>query len=262
MLASTARPLSLWRDVICPKEHGSWSLAGEPIALALPVAPSAPGALLGLALVAGFFARRPLRAVAIERRPERRPAAWRAVGLCVGGAVAALGAAVVLVGANWLMWLVPAALAGAAFAWCDARGAGRAELAELAGATAFALTPIAIAVLGGWTPAAAVALSVVMVGRAAPSVATVRAFIRAAKTGARHDAFPLGASLGALLAATWLATAGWAPRFAAVALGLFALRSFALLVLFRPAWRARTLGMFEAAAGVLFILGLAATWPV
>ena len=259
-IATATRPVALWRDIICPKEHGSWSLAFEPLALGLLVAPSVPGALLGITLGAAFFARRPLRLAMLERRPERRAPAWRALGLCSAIALGGLAGAIALEGVAWLAWLAPAALAGAVFAFFDARGEGREEIAELAGATAFALTPIALAILGGVAVPQAIALGVLMTARAAPSVACVRAFLRAAKTGVRRDAPALIAAVGGLLAGCWLVRAGIAPRFAAVALAVFAVRTLALLVLLRPAWRARTLGMIETVLGVGFVVGLAATW--
>ena len=257
----TPRPLSLWRDLLCPREHGSWSLAFEPIALGLLVAPSAAGAWLAVALAAVFFARRPARTALHEPRRERRHAAYRALAFCLalaGGALAlAAGAAEITA----LAWLAPAAGAGAVFALCDARGAGREEWAELAGATAFALTPIAFAALAGHSPARALALGLLMTARAAPAVATVRAFLRTAKTGERRNGTALTASLGAVGLAFVLVRRGDAPWFAVAALGLLAARTLALLVVLRPAWRARTVGVIEAIAGVAFVAGLALTWP-
>ena len=255
------RPLSLWRDLICPREHGSWSLAFEPIALGLLVAPSGAGGWLAVALAAVFFARRPARAALHEPRRERRHAAYRALALCVALAGAALALAAGTMEITALAWLAPAAGAGVIFAFCDARGAGREEWAELAGATAFALTPIAFAALAGHSPAQALALGLLMTARAAPSVATVRAFLRAAKTGVRRDGIALTTSLGAVVLAFVLVRRGDAPWFAVPALGLFAARTLALLVVFRPAWRARTVGMIEASAGIVFVAGLALTWP-
>ncbi len=255
------RPVSLWRDLICPREHGSWSLAFEPIALALLVAPSAAGVALALALTALFFARRPARAALSEPRRERRHAAYCALALCGSIAATALAFAALAADLTALVWLAPAAGAGAIFAYCDARGAGREEWAELAGATAFALTPIAFAMVAGFSPARALALGLLMTARSAPSVATVRAFLRAAKLGTRRDGIALLSSFGALGLAFWLARQGHAPWFAVLALGLFAARTVALLVVFRPAWRARTVGMIEAVAGVAFVAGLALTWP-
>lgn len=254
------RPTSLWREVVCPKEHGSWSLALEPVALGLLVAPSAAGACLGVSLTAAFLARRPLRLALLERRPERRTAARQALAWCIAAAAVGCGGAVALAGISWGVWLAPATVAAAAFAFCDARGDGREELAELAGATAFALTPIAFAILGELGRESAVALGLLMLARAAPSVATVRAFLRGAKTGVRRDGFALFATGAALLLGLALALRGLAPWFAVGVLGVFALRTLALLVVFRPAWRARNVGMLEAALGVVFVIGLAVTW--
>jgi hypothetical protein len=52
---SPPAPMARWRDVILPKEHGSWSLALEPIALGLLVAPSWAGGSLAVAVLAGFL---------------------------------------------------------------------------------------------------------------------------------------------------------------------------------------------------------------
>src|SRR5688572_20448088 len=66
-----ARPVS----VFLPKEHGSWSLALEPLALGLLIAPSWAGGALAGAVLAGFFVRRPLKAAFtadLQRRREAR----------------------------------------------------------------------------------------------------------------------------------------------------------------------------------------------
>lgn len=245
---------------MAPKEHGSWSLAFEPLALALLVAPSLPGALFALSLAAGFFARRPLKAAFSERRPERRADSRRALAGCLALALLAFGAAIALGGTAWLRWLAPMVAAGGVFAYFDVRGAGREEAAEIAGSAAFALAPAAFAGLAGWTPLAAIGLAIVMLGRAVPSVLCVRAFLRAGKTGVRRDAPALAAALVALTAAAVLAFNGAVPFFAVVALTALAVRAFALLVVLRPTWRARSIGMLEAILGLLFVLSLAAAW--
>lgn len=61
------RPASVG-TVFLPKEHGSWSLALEPLALGLLVAPSLAGGALAGAVLAGFFARRPLKAALARKR--------------------------------------------------------------------------------------------------------------------------------------------------------------------------------------------------
>lgn len=262
-MAPTHRmPVTLWRDTLAPKEHGSWSLAFEPIILALLVAPSWPGALLGVALAAGFFSRRPLRIVGLERRAERRAMALRAAAGCLAITVTAGIAAALLGGIAWLAWLVPTVVAGAFFVWFDTRGDGREEAAEVAGAAAFALVPAAFAALAGWAAPASLALALVMLGRSVPSVLCVRAFLRAAKTGVARNATALLAALSAVAIAAMLVLRGVAPLFALVAAVFFAARSFILLVTPKPALRARTVGMLEAAFGVAFVAGLALTWGV
>ena len=64
--------LPRWSDLVWPKEHGSWSLALEPVALGLIAAPSLGGIALGMAVMAGFFARRPLKIAVGDRNPARR----------------------------------------------------------------------------------------------------------------------------------------------------------------------------------------------
>ena len=77
MTENPARDFS-FRALVLPKEHGSWSLAFEPVALALLAAPSWAGAALAGATVAGFFVRRPLKlAVTLPAADERRRAALR-----------------------------------------------------------------------------------------------------------------------------------------------------------------------------------------
>ena len=252
--------VSLWRDCMAPKEHGSWSLAFEPIALSLLLAFSVPGALFAVVLIAVFFARRPMRIVRVERRRDRRLAAWEALGGCAVTVIAAGIAAVALGGTAWLMWLVPMALCGGVFAWFDVRGAGREEAAEIAGAAAFALAPAAFAALAGWTRIESVALAILAVGRAVPSVMCVRAFLRAAKTGVPRDAPALVVAVVAVVAAAILFERKVAPLAALLAMIVFATRAFALLVVVRPAWRARTVGIVDAVLGIGFVAVMAVAW--
>ena len=67
--------------LMLPKEHGSWSLALEPVALGLLVAPSAAGAALAAAAVSGFFLRRPWKLMSGAKRDPRQPLAVAWVGI-------------------------------------------------------------------------------------------------------------------------------------------------------------------------------------
>ena len=55
------RPRAAWRSVAIPDEHGGWGLTAEPVLLGLLVAPSWPGALLGVAAFVAFLVRSPSR---------------------------------------------------------------------------------------------------------------------------------------------------------------------------------------------------------
>ena len=249
-----------WREVVWPREHGSWSFALEPLALGLIAAPSLAGACLALAVFAGFLARRPLRQALSDPQPARRAEARGPLALISLVALVGLAGAVGWGGVAWLQWLVPAAAAGALFLRFDLRAAGREEIAEVAGTSAFALVPAALAALAGWSPESGAALALLMVGRAAPSVLTVRACVRAAKTGERRVAPALISTGLALVVAVGFVRGGIAPAAAAWLLALFAARSLALLVWPRPALRARTLGMIETVLGAFFVLQVASRW--
>ncbi len=252
--------ISLWRDCIAPKEHGSWSLAFEPLVFSLLIVPTAPGCLLALAFAAGFLGRRPLRLIWSERRPDRRGAIYAAFLLCVAIAALSVLGTLMLAGGDWTVWLAPVAIAGGVFAYYDTRGAGREEAAEVAGSAAFALAPAAFGILGGWAPESATALAVLMTGRSVPSVLFVRAYLRAAKTGVRRDGPALVTAGLGLATVTYFHLRGSVPLFAAVAMLGFFLRALTLLVLMRPGWRARRIGMIEAVLGILFVAGVAANW--
>lgn len=249
-----------WRDVMIPREHGSWSLAFEPLALGLLVAPSAAGALFALAVVAAFIARRPLRIAWSDASSGRCVAARRALLACAVVAAAFLLGAVSLTGIAWTLWLLPSAAAGAVFVAFDLRHGGREEPAEIAGSAAFAFLPAALATVAGWPAPAALALGLVMLGRTVPTVLCVRAYLRGAKTGVARTAPALAAALLAFAGATILVVLDLVPVTVAVLLGALALRSGVLLVFPRPALRARTLGLVEAIAGAVFVFCAAAAW--
>ena len=254
------RLLARWRELVWPREHGSWSLALEPVALGLLVAPSAAGACLAGAVLAAFFARRPLRTAVGDATPARCIEALGPLAALVAVAFAAILGVIAVSGVAWMAWLVPAAIAGAAFLYFDLRSEGRAEAAEVAGAAAFAFLPAAFVALAHGGAAKSLAVALLMLGCAVPAVLTVRAALRAAKTGVLRRAPALATSAIALAAAAILARENLAPLAALVLLAILALRTLALLVWPRPAWRARTLGMIEAALGVVFVVTLSGAW--
>src|SRR4051812_13381501 len=116
---SALSPAQSWRESVWPKEHGSWSLAFEPVALGLLCAPSTAGAFLALAVAAGFFARRPLRNAWCEVSAERRGHAQEALAGCATLAVLGLIAALTIAGTEWFTSLLPTVALGVVFAGYD-----------------------------------------------------------------------------------------------------------------------------------------------
>lgn len=242
-----------FRDLVLPREHGSWSLALEPLAFGLLVAPSLPGLLFALAVIAAFFARRPLNLAVRESRPARRSAARHAAFVCVGIAAVFFGLTLVSAGAAWTIWLLPSLLAGGIFLGFDLRGLGRAQIAEVAGAAAFAFLPAALAALAGKTGVVAVVPGMLMLFRAIPTVLVVRSVLRGAKAGDYRPTLPIAATIVAAGFVTMLAIERFTSWVLAGLLGMLALRAVVLLGFPRPALRARTIGMIEAMGGVVFV---------
>lgn len=247
-----------FRSLVLPKEHGSWSFAFEPLILGLAVAPSRPGLVFALAVVAGFFIRRPLKlAVTLAPVDERCQPALRWAVLWSALALAGLGGTLQL--SSWLaLWpLLLAIPFGAIFLWFDLRNDMRDAEAELAGSTTFALLPATVALLAGWSSAAALGLAAIMITRSFPTVLAVRSYLRRAKGQTINPGTTLAIAGAAAVIVAILARMEIVPAFAVwFATGLF-LRAIVLLTLLPPKWPAKRIGQIEAIIGVLYLAGLA-----
>ncbi len=251
-----------WRAAIqlsLPKEHGSWSLALEPVAFGLLVAPSAAGGALAVAAVSGFFLRRPMKLLFSGKSDPRQPLAAACLGIFLFAALAGLLLAARFGGVEKLWPLLPAVLAGLVFVWADSRNEAREGVAEVAGAVAFGLLPAAFAALAGWNVNQSLALTAMSLTRSVPTVLTVRTCLRLAK-GKDFSATPsVAAAVAGIVLMAWLAAQHLAPWIAAVFAVIFALRTMWLL-LWRPQITARKIGITEALLGGLMVLVLALTW--
>jgi hypothetical protein len=251
-------PAPSTRSLLLPKEHGSWSLAFEPLALGLLAAPSPAGGALALAVAAGFFARRPLKlGFTLPANDDRRGPARRwalLLSFLAGGALLAVALARGLADLWPLLLAVPC---GGLFLWFDLRNEMREAEAEFAGCTAFALVPATFATLAGWPPAHALALAAVMLARSLPTVLAVRTCLRLGKGRPAGPALPLFAAAGAGLLLAFLATRGLVPRTAPVLALVLLGRAFLYVTPLRPAWSARRVGVNEAVLGGLFVATLA-----
>lgn len=250
-----------FRSLVVPREHGSWSLALEPVALGLLVAPTRAGVWLALAVIAGFFTRRPLKLTwTLEAGDERRQPALRWMLLFAGLALGALAVAGQFSSGRALWPLLLAAPFGAAFLWFDLRNAMREAEAELAGCLAFAVVPAAFATLAGWRSEPALALAALMCARSVPTVLTVRLYLRLAK-GRPSSLLPALASAAAVFALSiGLFALHLIPAAAVGLVGLLTARTTFLLSPFAPAWSARQVGLTEAIVGLVYLAGLALTY--
>jgi hypothetical protein len=246
-----AQPAPAPATVFLPKEHGSWSLALEPLALGLLIAPSLAGAALAVAALAGFFARRPLQSTLAAGQSARRRNAGKTLAVLSAAALAGFSEAVALAGWAPLWPLLAGGPLGLIFVYFDAQGEARAAAAEVAGSAAFALLPAAIAALAGWPAGTALALAALALARNVPAVLTVRTCLRRLRQQSDGRAAALLAAGASAAGAGWLAATGNMPWIAAGVPSLLLARTVLLTVLLPPRWPARRLGQFEATLGAL-----------
>lgn len=241
-----------FKMLLLPREHGSWSLAFEPVVLVLLVAPSAAGAALALAAGAGFFTRRPLKLALTlpSSNPRRSPA--RIAAICFALMAGAALAGAVMLGSLPRLWpLLLVIPFGALFLWFDLRNAMREAEAELAGSAAFALLPAAGATLAGWPAPAALALAALALARSVPTVVTVRTYLRLNKGEPTRALMALAAVSVAFALVSILTLQGLVPAMAVAVSAMLWVRTGWLLSGLRPDWPARKVGVMEAVLGVV-----------
>src|SRR3954468_14596092 len=160
-------------SIFLPKEHGSWSLAFEPLALGMLLAPSLAGGAFLAAAVAVFFARRPGK-IAFSSEPVKGWRESREALVVLSSLVAAGGfEALVLADGRGLWPLLIAAPFCLLFAWFDSKGQGRAAAAELCGTAAFGFLPAVFSALAGLPPQVALTFALLALIRSIPTVLTV-----------------------------------------------------------------------------------------
>lgn len=254
----------LWRQVAVPREHGGWGLTLEPVLLGLLIAPSLPGAALGLAAFAAFLVRTPLKlAVGDVRRHQ-----WQQRSRLAGRFAAAelvlitLCAAVGVLAAADLRWLLPVAAAAPFVAvelWFDVRGHGRRLVPELCGSVGIAAATAAIVLAGGGAWRLAVGAWLVLTARSLGAIPFVRAQIMRVRRsevtggGVRHSDAAQAAALVVGVIAVML------DRRLTVGLGWLVLLAVLQIVWVRRAPSPpKVLGIRQMALGVGLVLATSA----
>jgi hypothetical protein len=262
---TSAAPVA-WKSVALPVEHGGWGFMAEPALLGMAIAPSAAGVCLGLATLAAFLARHPLKLLLLDRRrgarAPRTALAARFALVYAASALLLVGLALVLGDARLIAPLLAAAPLGAIALAADAAGQSRDAAAEAAGAAALGGAATAIALAGGTLPGIAWAAWALVASRAIVSILYVRARLRLDRGVAAGPRRVLVAHAAALALALGLARAGAGPWLGAIAF---------LALLARAAWglssrrrrmRPQAIGYQELGYGLLTLALLAVGYRV
>lgn len=247
---------STLRSVALPTEHGGWSLTIEPVVLALVVAWSWSGVLLGLAAVLAFVARTPVKIVLVDRwrgrHLDRTSTALRVVSVELAVlAVLVAGAALRAEEPFWAPVAVAAPLVLVEL-WFDMRSRSRRLLPELAGTIGIGSVAAAIVLADGGGRGLAVALWCVVAARSVAAITSVRH-----QVAHRHGHPPsTTVSDAAQLVAVALVVLGWifgAVPFASVA-AVAAVAMLGLRAVRVPPPRPAVIGLQQMAIGLLVVV--------
>ncbi len=234
--------------------------------LGLLVAPGWAGAGIGLAAVAAFLTRHPLKLWLTDvRRGVRYPRT--ALAARVAFAYAAAGILGLVLAAAVARAPDPQSAAIWAFFWWplilalpliaiqlhfDARGQGRNLLPEITGAAATGSVAAAIALAVGRDAGLAYGLWLVLAMRAVAAIFYARTMVMRA----RGIAVPPGQAYAAGVGATGVLAAGAAARLTPwlSAAGMVLLLTYAIITLSRPPVPAKVVGWSQMAFGLLVVV--------
>jgi len=256
----TAQNLPRIKTIALPTEHGGWGFILEPIVLGLLVAPSTPGVYLAIVGLSVFLARHPLRLVWNARQhrqqtTERDRIAQRFILLYIGIAALAFAAATATMPRIAMLPLVFAVPLGLVTLIYDIQRRSRALLPELTGPAALGALAPSIALAGGWALTPALALWVVILARAIPSVLYIRARLRLEKGQETSFTPTLSTHLAGLVALGLLVHTGSLAVLTLIAPVVLLLRAaYGLSPYRRHPIKPQTLGFLEIGYGAMVVL--------
>lgn len=176
------------RSVAIPAEHGGWSFWLEPVLLAMLVAASGTGVALVILSLASFLMRQPLKIALIDLRKKKLYLRTQlGIGfVAIYGFIALIALLATLTGGGLpvILPLIPAYGVALIQVWLfDIRGNSRHWMPEVIGAVVMSAFAVSIALAGGWSIAFALALAIIIIARAIPTIFYVRARLRQIKSG-------------------------------------------------------------------------------
>ncbi len=246
----SAAPRVIIRPLALPVEHGGWGFVIEPAVLALLVVPSWAGLMIGIAAVAAFLARHPLRLAAgdwTRRRRFPRTVVCERLALGYGSlAIAAMAIAMTITDARILLPFAIAAPLGLAQFVFDVRNRRHAIAPEIAGAVAAGATAAAIVLAGGRPLTLAATLWLLTVLRSVPAIVFVRAVL-----GRESRAVAVILHVAAVVIAILLWYQRLAPVAVIVAMSLLLARA---LIPTKHAEPPRRIGMRELVFGAVTVI--------
>ena len=254
------------RAVALPAEHGVGSLWLEPVLLAMLVAPSSAGLILGLLGLTSLLFRQPLKVVLIDlgrRRTYSRTRLASGFALLYGSVFAvSISTLFRMEQTAAILSLAPIYLIAALqLLMFDARGNSRHWMPEVMGAVAMSLFAASIGIAAGWSWESSFALAAIVAARAIPTIIYVRARLRQIKNeDGRHSSALLLHGLS-LCATIILFLTGIAPVLAIVAVGMLLVRAYYNLQwasLVKP----MAVGIQEVLTGLIFVALVAAGYAL
>lgn len=248
------------KAIALPVEHGSWGFVFEPLVAAIAVAPSLGSVWIALLVIGSFLARQPLKVLLTDWQAKRNLPQTR-VALKFTffyGAFALLG----LLGSLYIVNIysfLPVAfilpLAGYQI-YCDASRKSRQLLPELTGAIAISSSAAVIALAGGWTLPAALALWTIFAARLIPSILYVRNRLRLEKGKDFSRNAVIFSNLAAVAVAAVLAADGLIPKLPVIMFAVLAARAILGISPYRKKVKAMKIGVWEVIYGVLTVLSV------
>lgn len=250
------------RLVTIPAEHGGWAFALQPVLLGMLVAPSVAGVWLGLATLAVFLARQPVKLILADLRAGKRYSrtVWAERFALLYGWVAVGAVTLAFLTASGPFWLpiiaaVPVALVQTYF---DMLRQSRALLAELAGAVAMGAAASAVALAGNWPLGPSFVLWTALAISAVTSIVYVRTRFRIERTGDGPIGVALALQAFGLLVAVVIVVLDVLPWLAAIAIGILAVRAVWGLSPWHKRVKAQFVGIQELVFGLLTVALVAA----